>query len=77
MKAQGIISDIVLNVRRGKQHFTFHELLGMTQESNPQMTWTQFETALKLTVMTGEVNCSVPVKSSLIDLAIFTPGSAL
>lgn len=76
-KAQGIISDIVLNVRRGKQNFTFHELQGMTEESNPGMTWKQFENALRLVVSTGEILSSVSPNSSLIDMAIFTPGNTL
>lgn len=75
--AQGIISDIILNVRRGKQNFTFFELQGMTEESNPGLTWDEFHAAIKLTVLTGEVLCSVSVNSNLVDIAIFTPGRTL
>ena len=49
--AQGILSDIILNVRRSKQNFTFFELQGMTEESNPGITWDEFYTALKLAVL--------------------------
>ena len=77
MKAQGIISDVVLNVRRGKQHFTYHELQGMTAESNPGMEWYEFDYALKLVVCTGEVKSTVEIGPRFVDAAIFTPGSAL
>lgn len=78
MKAQGIISDIVLNVRRGKQHFTVFELWVMTLGSNPGLNWFEFEYALKLTIATGEVKSTLPFLSAQFnDCAILTPGSAL
>ncbi len=82
MKAQGIISDILLNVRRGKCHFTFHELLAMTTEYNPSLTWDEFKAAVMLTVLTGEVKSSVPIKDigtaqDIVSTTVFSPGKSL
>jgi hypothetical protein len=76
MRAQGIISDIVLNVRRAKQHFTFSELFGMMQGTQvDEVNWEEFSFALKLVVATGEVKSTLPVYSTqFADCAIFCPG---
>lgn len=78
MKAQAIVSDIVLNVRRGKRSFTFRELYEMREGSQrTEVTGRMFETALKLVVLTGEVLCSMPPGSDLMEVAFYTPGGEL
>lgn len=78
MRAQGIISDIVLNVNKAKKNFTFPELFGMLDGSmEEKVNWEEFLFALKLVVATGEVKSTVPVFSTQFsDCGVFSPGKA-